>query len=90
MDISNNLDMDPERYIHQFLSDPNINLQIYVKYNKLKDIFIKYNTALPSSAPSECLFSTARKCLDYCRTRISDQHFEAQLLVKANKFKKTL
>lgn len=87
-EIKRNENSNPERYIQQYLSDERIGFDIFLKYKNLKELFIKYNTSLPSSAPSECLFSMARKCFNYSRTKLTDENFEAQILLKVNKFKK--
>lgn len=83
----------PLQILADFSADPEKNLCIFKKYPELGDLFRKYNTAIPSSAPCERLFSIAKHCLQLSRLRILDKHFEAQLLVhvaksadKQNKF----
>lgn len=71
----------------EFLVGENIYLNIFDKYNELSDMFIKYNTALPASAACRALFSIARSCLDYNRLNLSNEKFEAQLLLNVNIFK---
>jgi hypothetical protein len=45
-------------------------------------IFLKYNTALPSSASVERLFIIARDICTKKRSKISDYNFENELLFK--------
>lgn len=53
---------------------------------KIRKLFIKYNTSIPSSAPVERLFSTAKRCLTDLRCNLSDENFEMQLILSANDF----
>lgn len=50
----------------------------------VKNIFIKYNTALPSSASVERLFSVAGDICSKKRSRMSDKNFKDTLLCKVN------
>lgn len=50
----------------------------------MKQIFVKFNTSLPSSASVERLFSVAGDICTKKRSRITDQHFEDTLLYKIN------
>ena len=50
----------------------------------LKSVFLELNTALPASAASERMFSVAGRVFAPNRTRMTDEHFEQQLLLRLN------
>ena len=53
-------------------------------YLLVKQLFVKYNTPLPSSAPVERLFSFATIVNAPKRHALSDSHFEQLVVMKAN------
>jgi len=50
----------------------------------VKQVFLKYNTSIPSSAPVERLFSGAIQVLTPRRNRLGDKTFEMLLCCKSN------
>ena len=50
----------------------------------IKDLFIKFNTPIPSSAAAERLFSTGKDVLRPKRSRLTDKHFEMLLFLRKN------
>jgi hypothetical protein len=68
-----------------FMVDPDIYLESLHKYPRIKAIFPRFNTALPSSAPVERLFSAGPLILTARRNRLSDEFFETLLILKIHK-----
>ena len=50
----------------------------------LIDLFVKYNTAIPSSATVERLFSIGKDILTPKRATLSDENFEKLMFMKGN------
>ena len=71
----------------QFLEDPNNKLESLHRYPKIKNVFLKFNTSLTSSAPVELLFVFASIIFHGRRGRLTDKNFERLILLKANKCK---
>lgn len=59
-------------------------LQILHQFSNIKNIFLKYNTPTPSSAPVGRLFSLGGLVLTPRRNRLSDKRFEKLLLMRYN------
>ena len=70
-----------------FLEDPNNILESLHCYPKIKNVLLKFNTSLTSSAPVQRLFSFASIILRGRRGRLADENFEKLTLLKANKCK---
>jgi hypothetical protein len=79
------VDADVDNKVDLFLSDTSTKLSRLKKYPTLKQLFLKYNAALLSSAYVERLFSIAGRIFVQLRNGLSDQNFEKLLLMKANK-----
>lgn len=69
-----------------YLKDTSVNIDILHKYPAVKNLFIKFNTPLPSSGPVERLFNYSNMILSPNRLRLSDHNFEMLTLLKVNKF----
>ena len=76
-----------EDYVKKFLEQPpNKNLEEKDFPNAfLKDLFIHYNTPIPSNAAVECLFSLEKDILRPKPCRTTDKYFEMLLFLHANK-----
>ena len=70
--------------VDQFLSMKDQSLGSLKIFPSLEKVFRKFNTVLPSSAPVERLFSVGGSLFRPNRHRMSDAHFEQQLLLKVN------
>ena len=74
----------PEMMVMAYLNDTDHSLQSLKKHPLILDMFLRYNTTVPSSAPVERLFSFAGLINSPRRERISDELFERLLMLKAN------
>lgn len=73
-----------KKELRSYLDDEETSLESLKRYPILKNIFIKFNTPLPSSAPVERLFSFAGIVNSQRRQKLSDEHFEKLVIAKAN------
>lgn len=79
--------LTPKQIINSYLMSGDQMINSLKSFPLLINLFKKYNTSIPSSAPCERLFSTAKHILTPYRCRITDENFECRLLLKTNKFK---
>ena len=68
-----------DAYSHDSFDDA-----VFFNEKVLIDLFIKYNTAIPSSAAVERLFCSAKGVLRAKRSTLSDQNFKKLLFMKGN------
>ena len=52
---------------------------------RFRELFIKYNTSIPSSAAVERIFSLGKDIMRPKRTRLTDKHFEMLVFLQGNK-----
>ncbi|KAK5855626.1 hypothetical protein PBY51_007288 [Eleginops maclovinus] len=71
--------------VRKFLEGTSKSLDCLNEFPKVKRLFLKYNTILPSSAPVERLFSHGGNILTPQRNRLTDEHFEQVLLMRYNR-----
>lgn len=74
-----------EEELNRFLKLKRSDIELLQDFPKLKKKFIKFNTALPSSASVERLFSIGNTVLSPSRGHLNDDIMEYQLLLKVNK-----
>lgn len=68
----------------KFLGEGSSSLSSLHQYQRIKKVFLKYNTPLSSSAPVERLFSLAGHILSPKRNRLSDKLFNQLVFLKGN------
>ena len=75
---------DGEVQALHFLQETSNDLHSLNKYPAAKKVFLRYNSALPSSAPVEILFSFADMIHSPKRSRLSDKLFEYLVFLRGN------
>lgn len=70
--------------VRAYFEDQTRDIRSLERYPLIRSVFFKYNTPLPSPAPVERLFSFATMANTPKGNRISDNHFEKQVILKAN------
>lgn len=76
---------ESEEELQLFLKSKHSNIEMLNDYPKIKKLFIKYNTSLPSSASVERMFSVSGSVLTPQRGHLNDDTMEQQILLKINK-----
>ena len=71
--------------VYEYLNDNNSELSMLNRHLKVRQMFIRCSTCLPSSAPVERLFSSGALVLTKRWNRLSDELFETLLMLKINK-----
>jgi len=71
--------------LDMYINDTSHDIDSLHRFPLVKKVFIAKNTALPSSAPVERLFSIGGQILTPRRNGLSDEHFEELLMLRANK-----
>lgn len=69
-----------------YLSDLSCDLSSLDKYPNIRELYIKLNTGLPSSAAVERLFSLGGRVFSPLRARLSSAHFEMMVFLRSAKF----
>ena len=82
---------DPTRMVEEYLRSDCYELQLLKTFPILEQLFRKYNTAIPSSAPVERMFSHGGRIFEKRRQGLNEEQFKMQLLLKMNQgfWKKT-
>ncbi len=71
--------------LDSFMKDVDKSMAMLDNYPQVKALFVKFNTAIPTSAPVERLFSQAALILTVRRNRLSDTLLEILILLKIAK-----
>jgi hypothetical protein len=72
--------------LSRFFEEKNTeNLQVLNAYPIIKKLFLKYNTALPTSAAVERIFSLGGRILSPLRTKLGDFNFESLMFLRSNR-----
>ncbi|KAJ8403566.1 hypothetical protein AAFF_G00348920 [Aldrovandia affinis] len=74
----------PPEEVRKYLEGTNKKLGALEDFPTIKQVFIKYNTTLPSSAAVEHLFSHGGNLFTPQCNRMTDEHFEQVLLLRYN------
>ncbi|KAK9736086.1 hypothetical protein QE152_g12761 [Popillia japonica] len=73
----------------QYLNDKRTDLNMLDNYQHVKEVFFKYNTALPSTVSADRLFSFASIVNAPGRNVLSDDDFQKLVFLRANKVGQT-
>jgi hypothetical protein len=84
--IKKSNDPSPQHALEQYLHSTSDELSSIAAWPQFRELFLRLNAPLPTSAAVERLFSTAGLVMSYKRTRLSDRNFENLVFVKANQW----
>jgi len=71
--------------LYRFLKSNSSNIDMLNDYNRIRKFFIRYNTALLSSASVERMFSVGGSVVTPQRENLHDDTIKYQILLKINK-----
>lgn len=71
--------------LYRFLKSNTCDISMLNDYIRIRQFFIKYNTALPSSAFVEQMFSVGGSVVTPQRGKLNDNTIEYQIFLKINK-----
>lgn len=71
--------------LQRFIKSKSSNIEMLYDFGIIKKLFIKYNTALSSSASVERMFSVGGSVMTPQRGNMKDDIIEYQILLKINK-----
>lgn len=73
--------------VQRWVRDPGTDLfKLASFFSKVKRIFIRHNTGIPSSALAECLYSKGHNVFAIKRMKLSDDNLEKQKILSYNTY----
>lgn len=75
-----------EAEVNEYFKASGSEMRILTQFPRIKTLSMKFNTATPSSAPVERLFSLANLVLTPRRNRLSSKRFEKLTLMRYNHY----
>jgi len=72
--------------VEKYLSDNSADVSSLTNYPLIRKLYIKLNTGLPASAAVERLFSLDGRVFAPLRSKLSSEHFEMMLFLRASKW----
>lgn len=82
---TSSIECEIEADIMKYFAETDNSINILNKYPLIREVYLKYNTTLSSSAPVERVFSQSLLIFTPHRNRISDGNFEKTLFIKINR-----
>lgn len=80
------LSYSAEAEVNEYFKASGSEMRILTQFPRIKTLSMKFNTATPSSAPVERLFSLANLVLTPRRNRLSSKRFEKLTLMRYNHY----